>query len=250
MSPAIAGLRSPLYVEQQGRGPALVALHGGAGTLDDLTDLRRLLGQGRRVISPEQRGHGRSTGDGEISYAAQAADTAALLDELGVANADILGWSDGGVVALLLAYTRPDLVNRVISISGNVSMTSSPRPLTPEVQASLAAFTPADFEMPDVRRHLPHAEEDWPGVVRSILAMWRDGPALAMADLSQITARVLFLAADRDIIQIEHTVAMYEATPSAELAIVPGADHDFVQARANEVAAIVGGFLARSANPT
>ncbi|MBI2763280.1 MAG: alpha/beta hydrolase [Chloroflexi bacterium] len=189
------GLRSPLHFEIRGSGPDLVMLHGGAGGIADLAELRERLGTGRRVISPDQRGHGRSSGEGEISYAAQAVDTAALLDELNVRNADVLGWSDGGIVGLLLTRDRPDLVGRLIAISANAALSS------------------------------------------------RHGPDLRLEDLGRISASVLYLAADADIVPLEHTVAMVRATPGAHLAIVPDADHHLVLKRVDEVAAIVERFL-------
>lgn len=238
------GLGSPLHVEIRGSGSALVMLHGGGGGIDDLAELRERIGAGRRVISPDQRGHGRSTGDGEISYAAQAADTAGLLDELGVQKADVLGWSDGGIVGLLLARDRPDLVGRLVAISANAALTSEPPAVVTRVTEWIAKAHAGDLSMPNGRDALPKAGAEWPEVAERILAMWRHGPDIEIEDLARITAPVLYLAADADIVPLEHTVAMVRATPGARLAIVPDADHHLVLKRVDEVAAIVQRFLA------
>lgn len=243
MNAAISGLRSPLYVESQGDGPVLVMLHGGGGGVDDLAALRERLQAGRRVISPEQRGHGRSTGEGEISYAVQAADTCALLDELGVHAADIVGWSDGGVLGLLIARDRPDLVGRLVTVSANAALNSVPPALTDGAKNYLANAKPGDLDMPDSRKALAGAEADWPTTAARILQMWRDGPDLEIADLGRLTASVLYMAADRDIVPGEHTLAMFGATPDAQLAIVPDATHRLVQTHVEAVAAITQGFL-------
>jgi len=237
-------LRSPLHVEIEGSGRDLVMLHGGGGGIDDLAELRRLLRGGRRVISPDQRAHGRSPGGPEISYAAQARETAELLDELGVRTADIVGWSDGGVVGLLLARDRPDLVGRLVAISANAALESDPPALTDRSRDYLGAMKSDDLEMPAGRDALPGAAAEWPANAAQILQMWRDGPDLPLPDLGRITASVLYLAADADIVPIEHTVAMHRATPGAHLAIVPDANHRVPQQRAPDVAAIVERFLA------
>jgi pimeloyl-ACP methyl ester carboxylesterase len=242
---ATPGLHSPLNVRIEGSGRDLVMLHGGGGGIDDLAELRGLLASDRRVISPDQRGHGRSPGGPEISYAAQARETAELLDELDVKAADIVGWSDGGIVGLLLARDRPDLVHRLVAISANAALESKPPALTERSREFLGAMKGDDLEMPAGRETLPGSADEWPATAAQMVAMWRAGPDLAIADLSQIKAPVLYLAADADIVPTEHTVAMQQATPGAQLAILPDANHRLPQQRAAEVVAIVERFLGR-----
>jgi len=239
------GLRSALHVRIEGSGRDLVMLHGGGGGIEDLAELRGLLAGGRRVISPDQRGHGRSPGGPEISYAAQARETAELLDELGVRAADIVGWSGGGVVGLRLAQERPDLVNRLVAISANAAFDSVPSALADPSRAYLEAMKSEYIKMPAGREALPNAAAEWPAIADQILRMWRAGPDFAIEDLGRIKAPVLYLAADADIVPTEHTVAMQRATPGARLAILPDANHRLPQQRAAEVAAIVERFLSR-----
>jgi pimeloyl-ACP methyl ester carboxylesterase len=236
-------LRSPLHVRIEGSGPDLVMFHGGGGGVDDLAALRGLLASGRRVISPDQRGHGRSPGGPEISYVAQARETADLLDELGVRAADMVGWSDGGVVGLLIARDRPDLVRRLVAISANAALNADPPALTDRARDFLAAMKPDDLSMPAGRDVLPDATTEWPATAAQIVQMWREGPDLPFADLGRITAPVLYLAADRDIVPGAHTLAMFDATPGAQLAILQNANHRLPQQRAGDVAAIVERFL-------
>ena len=233
-----------LHVVVEGSGPDLVMLHGGGGGYDDLTALRDLLRPGRRVISPDQRGHGRSPGGPDISYAAQARETAELLDELAVRSADLVGWSDGGIVGLLLARDRPDLVGRLVAMSANAALDADPPGLTARARDFLAAMQPSDLEMPDGRDALPNAAAEWPATVAQLIRMWNVGPDLPFADLGRITAPVLYIAADRDIVPGPHTMAMFEATPGARLAIVENATHRLPQQRPAEIAAIIERFLA------
>ena len=99
-----------------------------------------------------------------------------------------------------------------------------------------------ELSPPAGRDALPDAVE-WPATAERILAMWRLGPDLGLATLGRITSPVLYVAADGDIVPVEHTVAMYRATPGSHLAIVDHADHRLPQNRADEVAAIVERFL-------
>ncbi len=237
--------RSPLNVEVSGKGRDLVLLHGGAGGISDLADLRALLQAGRRIIAPDQRAHGRSPDLGELTYAAMAADTATLLDDMGVRNADVVGWSDGGVVALFLTRDRPDLVRRAAPISANVSWAPpAPAAMADASLEWLRNATAADITAPPGRDELPGGTDGWSSVVEKLKAMWQADPGINLRDLAGLTRPILYLAGDRDLVRTEHTVAMFEATPDAQLAIVPGADHRVPQSRPAEVAAIVSAFLA------
>jgi pimeloyl-ACP methyl ester carboxylesterase len=239
--------RSGLHVDISGEGPDLLMLHGGAGAASDLAALRERLAEGRRVIAPDQRCHGRSRDLGELTYAAMAADTADLLDELSVATADVVGWSDGGVIGLYLARDRADLVGRLVPISANVSWAApAPAAMDESAFAWQATATAEDITLPDGRYELAGAAEAWPAIVERLKAMWRGDPGITLADLARLTRPVLFVAGDRDLVRTEHTVAMFEATPDAQLAIVPGADHGVPQSHAAEVAAIVEMFLGRA----
>jgi pimeloyl-ACP methyl ester carboxylesterase len=238
---------SPLNVETTGAGRDLVLLHGGAGGIEDLSALRDRLQAGRRIIAPDQRAHGRSPDLGELTYAAMASDTAALLDGLRVRNADFVGWSDGGLIALMVARDRPDLVRRAAAISANVS-SAPPAPAAMEASSLDWARTATadEVELPAGRAELPGAAAAWPGIVKRLTAMWLADPGIDLRDLSRLTRRVLILAGDRDLVRTEHSVAMFKAIPDAELAIVPGATHRLPQTHAAAVAAIVVGFLDES----
>ncbi|WUA47761.1 alpha/beta hydrolase [Streptomyces sp. NBC_01367] len=103
------------YTDFGGPGAPLLALHGhfqeGAGAFEHLA---RELGPAWRVIALDQRGHGRSDRAGEYTRDGYVADAAALLEQLGLGPAVVLGHSLGGVTAYQLAARRPDLVRAVV----------------------------------------------------------------------------------------------------------------------------------------
>ena len=233
---AAGGLRPAgeiqMYVEIDGDGLDLVLLHGGGGTMDDLAGLRSALRPGHRLIVPEQRAHGRTPDVGDLSYAQMAADTSALLDGLGVRAADLVGWSDGGIIALLIARDRPDLVRHVVAIGANVDSDGAPDPMSEQSTAWFANATPADLDFAmsvDAKVKL--------------LAMWGAGPGITVADLARVTPPVLLISGDRDLVTLEHTLAMYHALPDAQLAVIPAADHHVPQSRPEAVAGLIIPFL-------
>jgi pimeloyl-ACP methyl ester carboxylesterase len=222
-----------MYVETDGEGSDLVLLHGGGGTVDDLAGLRAGLRAGHRVIVPEQRAHGRTPDVGELTYAQMAADTAALLDGMGVHGADVVGWSDGGIIALMVARDRPELVGHVVAIGANVDSDGAPNPMSEQSAAWFASATPADLDF-----------DMSVDAKAKVLAMWGAGPEITVADLARITPPVLLIAGDRDLVTLEHTVAMFQALPDAQLAVIPGADHHVPQSQPDAVAALTLAFLA------
>lgn len=226
------GIEMYVEVEGEGDGPDLILLHGGGGSVDDLAGLRTALRPGHRLIVPEQRAHGRTPDVGELRYAQMAADTAALLDGMGVRAADLVGWSDGGIIALMLARDRPDLTRHVVAIGANVNSDAAPDPMSEQATSWFAGASPADLD-------LDMSVES----KAKLLAMWRAGPEITVADLARVTPPVMVISGDRDLVTLEHTLAMYHALPDAQLSVIPGADHHVPQTNPDAVAALIRAFL-------
>lgn len=226
--------------DDAGSGSPLVLLHGGAGTRDDLAALRDRLAAGRRIIAPDQRGHGATPFAEPFTYAAMAEDTAALLDELDVRDADIVGWSDGGIVALHLALARPDLVRRVVAIGTTVDPEPGVAPRqTPGSAEWLASATGADLPR-DPR--FAGTDDDWRPIADRLLEVWRAPCGVTVEDLGRLTAPLLLIVADGDLFPLEDVLAMTRAA-GAQLAVVPGADHHVPRTEPALVATLVERFL-------
>ena len=78
---------------------------------------------------------------------------------------------------------------------------------------------------------------------RRLFAMWLAGPELTLEDLTAIQVPVLFISADRDVITLDHTVAMFRALPQAQLAVIPKAEHDVPRTMPDVVAGLIETFL-------
>lgn len=217
----------PLWFEEAGDaaagGTTTLLLHGGMCTAVTWAAQRDALGAGRRLLLPEQRGHGHTPDPGVLSYELMAEDTAALIEAEVGGPADLVGWSDGGDVALLVALERPDLVRKVVTIGSNFHFSGT----LPEffdgmddpMADSLATLRlPYEAVSPDGPGH-------WPEVLAKLRAMWATGPTLTPEDLARIEAPVLVLVGDDDAIDHRHTLTLFESIPNAQLAVIPGTSH-------------------------
>ena len=128
-----------MYYEIHGSGgEPVVLLHGAYMHTGLMEFLLSGLATTRQVIATDFQGHGRTADvDRPITYEQMAADVAALMEHLGIAQADIVGYSMGGSTALLFAMRHPERVRKVVVASGQYRLDG----LYPEVIAGIAAFT-------------------------------------------------------------------------------------------------------------
>jgi pimeloyl-ACP methyl ester carboxylesterase len=240
--------RLRMYYERYGSGRPIVFLHGGASTIQaSFAAQVAEFARDHTVIAPEQRGHGH-TGDvpGPYRYADMADDTAELLDRLGIANADVVGWSDGGNIGLLLALRRPDLVRRLVISGANVL--PGALAITPGMQAILRDYRAAD----DTARQVEYARLSgdsaggWAVAIGKLKRLWLEHPTpdeISPADLSRIRTPTLVMAGDRDVIRLEHTLEIFRGIPGASLYIVPATEHATFRDRPAWVDPVVREFL-------
>jgi pimeloyl-ACP methyl ester carboxylesterase len=230
-----------LYYSEHGSGEPLVLLHGGIGSGDMFVALVPELETGRRVITVDLQGHGRTADvDRPFSPEAMADDIAALAEHLGLAQIDVLGYSLGGEVALRTAIQHPALVRRLVLISIPCRRDGN----HPEVVAAMDQMTPEIAEM--MKQSPPYAlyssiaprPEDWPVLIAKtsdLLKVDYDWTA----ETAALTAPTMLVYADADSVRPAHIVEFYgllggglrdagwdnSHRPTARLAILPGTTH-------------------------
>jgi pimeloyl-ACP methyl ester carboxylesterase len=214
------------WYDEQGSGEPLVLLHGGLCTNETWAAQAPVFAERFRVVAPERRGHGHTADvDGPLTYASMATDTVGFLDKVVGGPAHVVGWSDGGIVGLLVAIARPDLVRKLVTIGSNYDIAG----VAPEVVEMFASATPDSADMAMFRglyeMHSPDGPEHWPVVFGKFVEMVLGEPHIPVAELARISAPTLVIAGDDDMVTLEHTVALYRAIPTTELAVVPGASH-------------------------
>jgi pimeloyl-ACP methyl ester carboxylesterase len=233
-----------MYYEVHGEGRPVVLLHGGTSTIQtSFAGQIPVLSRSHRVIAIEQMGHGH-TGDvagRELSYEGMTEETAALLVQLGVQNADTIGWSDGGQLALRLAFTHPELVRRVVASGVGLGADA------PQMQQAMRALS-ADRWSAQVRdeyaRVSPDGPQHWPVFFNKIRLMWaKPSWGISERELGKIKAAVLIVAGDRDFTRVEETTRIFRMIPGARLAILPGTDHFTFQKRPDWLNPIILDFL-------
>jgi pimeloyl-ACP methyl ester carboxylesterase len=147
----VRGLKT--YVETLGSGKPVLLLHGGIVTKETLSFQANELSKNYRVILPERRGHGRTDDLNEdITFENMADDTIALMENLRIQRAVLCGHSDGANVAMLVAIKRPELVESLIPISGNINTDY----MNEEERTAFKAWTPANW-----RKALPKWTETY-----------------------------------------------------------------------------------------
>lgn len=229
------------WYDVTGDGEPLVLLHGGYSDSRAFEPGLGAYAERCRVFRYDRRGHGRTPDVGPLTYELMAADAIAFLEQVVGGPARLVGYSDGAVVALLVAVRRPELVERLVCISGQFS----PDGLVPgmfdsELDPAAMADTPLAHLYGEVS---PDGFDHFPEVVAKVNATAQAEPRLSEEDLAKVTAPALVMSADDDMVTLEHTVALYRGIPGAQLAVVPGTSHVLVVEKADLVAQLVLDFL-------
>ncbi len=208
--------------EAGANGLPVVLLHGGLANSDYWGNQIAALAPRHRVILVDSRGHGRSTRDARpYSYDLMADDVVGLLDTLHVPRADIVGWSDGGILGLDLAIRHPDRIGKVFAFAAN-TQTAGVKPDT-ETNPTFAAFIKrAGGEY----ARLSSTPREYTAFVAQISHMWASEPNWSDADLRKIRAPVMIADGDHDeAIFRAHTEYMAATIPGAGLLILPNTSH-------------------------
>ncbi len=243
-----------MYYEIHGEGEPLLLLHGAFGTIELWGPILATLSENHQVIAVEFQGHGRTADiDRPLTYEQLVEDTAALMRYLDIEQADIVGYSLGGIVALGLAIEHPDLVRKLVVAGANYNNDG----LYPESLAAIESLTPEMFAgSPPETAYLEVAPnpDAFPTLVAKIVELDRAFSGWREEDLQSIEAPALVINGDSDI-RPEHAAALFRllgggvpgdlvGIPRSRLAILPGTTHvGLVTERADWLVAMTDEFL-------
>lgn len=215
----------PLYYEVHGdphpERPPLLLIHGGGSTIaSNWGALLPHLVTTRRVLAVELQGHGHTgSTDRAPSFDASADDVAALLDQLGGGAVDVLGFSNGGQVALRLAIRRPELVRRLIAASAPFRRDGMIDGFWPGLEHSGFDDMPAIFREADLAASgdPAHARRMF-DLDRALMLGFTDWPD---DDLRAVRSPTLVVVGDQDVVTVEHTLLLADLIPDARLLVLP-----------------------------
>jgi pimeloyl-ACP methyl ester carboxylesterase len=212
----------PTWHEVCGEGPAVVLLHGGfSGAAAWSAQAPALTSAGFRVYVPERRGHAHTPDvDGPLTYGVMAEDTIAYLEAVVSEPAHLIGWSDGAVVALLVAQRRPDLVGHMVLIGQYYN--SSGRVPGSDLDRLLHSEEAKSFLRQGYDQVSPDGPAHFPVVYAKMMAMIDSEPELDLAALGTVLTPTLVVQGDRDEVTLDHGAAVAAALGNARLAVLPG----------------------------
>ena len=204
------------YYETYGEGEPLLMVHGNGASIGSFVKQIEYFKSKYRVIAMDSREQGKSGGsDKPLTYEVMTDDLAALMDHLKTGPVDVLGWSDGGIEALLLGIRHPGKVKKLVAMAANLN--PSLDAIYPEtdgmVKQIAGTLTPEALATPEGKKQA------------KLVNLMANHPNINPKALASITAPTLVLSGDQDLIRLEHTVAIFNALPNAELAVFPNSTH-------------------------
>lgn len=217
---AHAGAR--IWYAVYGQGAPVILLHGGLGHSGNWGhQVPALVAAGYQAIVVDSRGHGRSTRDERpYRYELMAADVAVVMDQLQIAKAALVGWSDGACTALALAATAPQRVAGVFFFACNMDPSGTKAiEFTPTLQRCFNRHV-QDYAQ------LSATPDQFEEFSNAVGLMQRTEPNYTAQDLAQITVPVTIVLGEHDeFIKREHAEYLARTIPGADFVLLAGVSH-------------------------
>jgi pimeloyl-ACP methyl ester carboxylesterase len=205
-----------MYTETYGDGPPVLLIHGNGGDISTFSHNIPELAKHFRVIAADSRSQGKSPDpDHPLTFETMADDFSDLLDVMHVDSANVVGWSDGGINALLLAIRHPEKVKQLVSTGAN---------LWPDADAFRAGIWDDDYaQFKSMQGKNPPTDQEKND--RKLFMLDWQQPHISLAELHKIQCPCLIVCGDHDLISISHTLLIFQNILHANLWVVPNSGH-------------------------
>ena len=206
-----------MYYETYGEGKPLLLIHGNGGSVFSCREQIPFFSKHYKVIAVDSRGQGQTNDNADsLTYDLMADDIHAFLEYLKIDSVYIFGQSDGAIVGLILAIRYPKKVKMLAAMAPNTRPDSGA--LYPEIIEKMSR---------DVARLSDSVSKGYKEKISrlKLVRMMMYQPRISNQDLGKITAPVLLMSGDRDVIIPTHILEIYSALPKAQLCVLPGSTH-------------------------
>lgn len=243
-----------MYYETSGAGDPLIVLHGAYMNIPSMGEIVPMLAKTHKVYALEFQGHGRTTDiDRPITYPNLADDVAAFMDAVGIAKADVFGYSMGAEAGLQLAIRHPDKVHKLVAASAAYDLEGwqpAFKEVIPQMTVEMILEMPFAKEYPK----LAADPEGFPALAEKLIALEHE-PMAWEKEVKALKVPVLIIAGDADVATLEHTVALFRLLgggimgdmgaplPDSRLAILPATSHTAVTTQPDLLHAFIEPFL-------
>ena len=190
-----------LYYEEYGSGKPIILLHGNQESHEIFDKLIDKLKDNYKVYAIDSRCHGKSENPIDISYDLMCDDIIDFIKKLHIYRPILYGFSDGGIIGILVAIKEPDLLSKLIVSGANI---------TPDV------FTPFDLLLTKLFYFFTRSK-----YIKTML----DEPNIPLKELQKITIPVHVLAGEKDVIKLEHTKLIADNIKNSIMEIIPKEKH-------------------------
>lgn len=219
-----------IYFEETGdkERPVLLLLHGGLEDIENLNSIASYCSEEFRVIGIDSRGHGKSTlGTEKLTYERLQLDVEAILEQLNIKTLNIIGFSDGGIVAYRIAASKRVDVRKLITIGASWSENDVIK--AEDVLKTITPDSAKEIFSENVERYQRlNPEPDFETFVQSVVAMWLDRASSGHPDerVKEISAETLLIRGDNDfLVSLESLAELQGNIPGASLMNIPFAEH-------------------------
>ncbi len=237
-----------IYYEEYGAGTPLLLLHGGFGSISDFQLIIKELSNHFKVIAIDSPGHGRSELVDEMSFDLMASMYSEFIDKLDLESVYVIGYSDGGIVAMLLAAQRPDKVQKIVISGANTNMCG----IKPEVLESLQQLSPEIIEtynkewLTAYQSKSPE-KDNWKKYIDDMKKMYAIEEIISPEILAQIKSQVLVVYGDKMLLNW-NTVWKSRAIAGSEFCILPDTPHEVFSTKPALINKIVINFFNKNKN--
>lgn len=223
-----------IYTEVYGQGKPLLLIHGNGGSIKDFSSTIPFFSKRYKVIAVDSRAQGKTIDQKDsLSFEMMADDFAALLDQMHIDSTLVIGWSDGGINAILLAMRHPEKVIKMVSTGANMTPDSS------AIIPSNWIEEQKQYERDKNKTWTTEKEKsDW----KLFMLDWLQ-PNVPLTELSAVRCPSLIICGDHDVITVAHTLGIYANIPSAYLWVIPHSGHATLMEHRDLFNAVVDQFF-------